>query len=279
MRSFMSAICVLLAMAVSVVTVPLLWVATHVADEDGYVELTEPLATDAELRKALAAYVASELVAGAGVPEQLRPVVATAIATTAGRVAGREGYVEAWNATQRRSHRLTFGDVRDLSADQDATDRFTIDLAPFATYLVSALDALPITLEVPGQLLVSVNGAPERQLVDRVKASPGYATTGSVVVGLLVVLALMLARRRSVVIVGLGVGAVVVAALVKVGVDEGVEQGLARAAAPSDLARRLQELIADRAVDSLDGWLIWLAAGGVLVMLAGALTRATSGRA
>lgn len=269
----------LVAVVAGVVTVPVGWVATHVADEDGYVSFTEPLASDAEFQDAISVYLGEEIATRTGLPPSAQPVVAKAIRSASARLVDRPGYVKAWDETQRRSHRLVFGDIRDLPAEQDGTDRFSIDLGPLAGYVVAELgDALSVDVRPPGQLLVAVNGSAQRDLIDKVKATPSQAMTGLTVMVLAVALTVLLAVRRSVALTWLGIGALGVAGGLKLVADAAVPKVLDRSSAPSDLARTLQELLADRALASFEGWLLWIAVGGGVVVALGLLMRAAGGR-
>lgn len=277
MRTALSFLAGVLALVAVAVTVPVGWVATHVANEDGYVAFTEPLARDTELRQAVASYLGDEIVSRTGVPQALQPVVTRAISSTAASVSNRDGYIEAWNEVQRRSHRLRFGDPRDLPAEQDGANRFSVDLAPLAAFVLKEIDdELPITLKAPDQLLVPVDGSSDQKVVDAVNDTPGQATGGAIAAVVLAVLALALARRRSVALAWLGGGAAAVAGILKLVGDEAVPRVLERTTAPTKLAGTLRDLLADRAIDSLEVWLVWLAIGGAVALVVGAVTRAVT---
>jgi hypothetical protein len=67
-RTGASFLCWAVAVIAAIITVPTLWVATHVANEDGYVDFTRPFVSDTELRNALVADIADELVSRGVVP-------------------------------------------------------------------------------------------------------------------------------------------------------------------------------------------------------------------
>ena len=60
--------CVVIAMLAAIVTLPLAWVASNIADEDGYVAFTSPMGSDPELQKAFSAYLSDYFVREQGLP-------------------------------------------------------------------------------------------------------------------------------------------------------------------------------------------------------------------
>lgn len=265
--------CVLIAMVAALVTVPLAWVAVHVADEDGYVSFSAPLGSDRELQNAFSAYLSDYLVRERGLPTSVQPVATTVLARAAGTASNAPGFSKAWERTQRRSHRLVFGP----GAKQD---RLAFDLGPLATFaLAHVASGFPVSLPtVNGSLIVAVNAGPEGAAIDQVKATPQRSHTGVIVIAAAAFASLVFAKRRSTALAWLGVGAVVVAGLLRAASSRLVPDILDRTQAPSSFARTLQKLLADRAADSLGQWLLWLAVAGGAAIGVGLLLRVTSGR-
>ena len=116
---------VVVAALAALVTLPLAWVGHNVADEDGYVAFTSPMGSDPELQKAFSAYLSDYFVREGRLPSALQPTVATVLATAAATTANAPGFTEAWEESQRRSHRLMFGP----NAKQD---RLAVDLGLLA---------------------------------------------------------------------------------------------------------------------------------------------------
>src|SRR3954452_2473441 len=73
MRQLTAGACVLIAVVAALITVPMAWVATHVADEDGYVSFSKPLGSDRDLQRAFSAYLSDQLVTKYNLPSALRP--------------------------------------------------------------------------------------------------------------------------------------------------------------------------------------------------------------
>jgi len=262
-RSFASFLCWVVAVVAAVVTVPTLWVATHVASEDGFVAFTEPFVADAKLRNALITTMVDGAAESGTLPAIAKPAVETALKSFATRASRQDGFTEAWAESQRRTHRLTFG-------PDASTDRLTADIGPIATFVVDEVTQdLPVRLSVPDELVVPIYEAPDRQVIEQVDKTPSRALVGGLVVGLASLLCLLLARRRINAVVGLAAGSLITAGVLYLGTGLAVPQVLDRTPAKSDFAREMRDLLVERASDSLNEWLIWTAlVGGVVFVLA-----------
>src|SRR4051812_18465224 len=100
MRQLAAMVCVLIAVVAALVTVPMAWVATHVADEDGYVSFSSPLGSDHELQRAFSAYLSDQLVTTYHLPEVVRPQASAALTVAARAASNAPGYTQAWQETQ-----------------------------------------------------------------------------------------------------------------------------------------------------------------------------------
>ena len=88
---------------------------------------------------------------------------------------------------------------------------------------------------------------------------------------------LLAARRRSTAVAWLGLGVAAVAGVVHLAADLGTSEVLSRNTTSTPLAARAQQLLADRAVDSLDGWLLAAAIAGAVAVVIGLIARSISG--
>lgn len=272
MRRLLATVFGIVAMLAAIVTLPLAWVADNVADEDGYVAFTSPMGTDPELQKAFSAYLGDYFVREGGLPSALQPTATSVLSAAAENTANAPGFTEAWEKSQRRSHRLMFGP----DANQD---RLAIDLGPLAAFVVDNVgDRLPVALPKPGTIVLQVNDESQREAFDQVSATKDRSTIGWIVVAAAVGLALLFARRRSIALAWLGAGAIGVALVLRVVTSYGVPNILEKTPAPSEFARTLQKLLADRAADSLGQWLLWLAVAGAVAVVGGVLLRMASGK-
>lgn len=271
-RSGASIVSWLVAVIAAIVTVPTLWLATHVADEAGYVDFTRPFVADTELRNALVAQIADDVIKTAGLPSIAKPPVVSALRAVAARTAKQDGFTEAWEESQRRTHRLTLGPDAD-------TDRLTADIGPIAVFIGQEVTkSLPVNIAFPDTLLVPIYDAPDRTVLEQVEKTPTRSRLGLVVVGVASLLSLLLARRRVNAVLGLGLGAVVTAGVLRVATGWAVPEVLDRTPARTPFAREMRDLLVDRASDSLNGWLVGIAVVGGVVLVISLLGRALPGR-
>jgi hypothetical protein len=268
----MATVFVVIAMLAAIVSLPLAWVASNLADEDGYVAFTSPMGSDPELQKAFSAYLSDYFVREQGLPSALQPTATAVLSKAAASTANAPGFTAAWEESQRRSHRLMFGP----DANQD---RLAVDLGPLATFAVDhAGDSLPVALPKPGKIVLQVNNTSQREAFDQIAASKDRSQAGLIVVAAAAALSLLFAKRRSTALIWLGVGAVGVAAALRAATGYGVPNILDRTPAPSGFARTLQKLLADRAADSLAQWLLWVGIAGIAAIVVGALLRVSTGK-
>jgi len=267
-RSGASFLCWVVAVVAAIITVPTLWIATHVADEDGYVDFTRPFVADAEFRDAIVATITDDLFSQGGLPAVAKPVVERALSSVASRAAKQPGFVEAWEESQRRTHQLTFG--------PDAnTDRLTADIGPIATFVANDVTSdLPVRVNVPDELLVPIYGAPDPEVIEQVGKTQDRSRIGLLVVGLASLLSLVFARRRINAVVGLAAGAVITGGVLLAGTGLALPEVLDRTPAETPFARQMRDLLVDRASDSLNQWLLWTLVIGAVALVIALLGRA-----
>ncbi|KAA1396050.1 hypothetical protein [Aeromicrobium ginsengisoli] len=272
MRTVVSFVCGAVALIALLAAVPLLWLSTHIVDEDGYVAFSSTLAQDTELQSAFSAYLTDELSARGVIPEALKAPAAAALSNAVERSSNQAGFVEAWEATQRSSHSEAFADPMPTTLG--------VDVGPMATFVAKQVSGnLPITITVPKGLVVPVvTDASDRKMVDRVKQSTDLGRIAGIVAAIGAVGCIAAARRTSTAVAWLGGGTLAVAGLLWLTSGPVTQNILDHTEAPSEFARTLQKLIVDRAASSLDAWLVVLAIGGGIVAVAGLVGRAAVGR-
>lgn len=273
MRRLLSIVSGALALLAMLAAVPLLWVSSHVVQEDGYVEFSSTLAKDSELQSAFAAYLSDEFARRGVLPSALKDTATRALTQVASRATNEDGFVDAWEETQRSFHRSAFADP--------PPEVLAVDVGPMASFVAQRVtDRLPVTLRVPDNLVVPiVTDASDRKAVQDVKGTTRLGTIGAVVALVGAAVCLVFARRRSAAVAALGIGTVGVAGLLWLVSGPAAQRVLDHTAAPSEFARTLQKLLVDRASDSLGGWLVILAIVGGVVAVAGFVGRAVTGRA
>ena len=273
MRRLLSIISAAVALLALLAAVPLLWVSTHVADEDGYVEFSSTLARDSELQGAFAAYLSDELSTRGVLPASLKDTATRALTGVSTRAANEAGFVDAWQETQRRFHRSTFA--------EPPPRVLAVDVGPLASFVAERVSGnLPVTLRIPDELVVPVvSDAGDLKMVQDVKDTTRFGTIAAVVALVGAIACLGFAHRRSAALAALGIGTVVVAGLLWLASGPAAQRVLDETAAPSEFARTLQKLLVDRASESLTGWLVLLAAAGGIAAAVGFVGRAVTGRA
>ena len=90
--------------------------------------------------------------------------------------------------------------------------------------------------------------------------------------------AIVLARRRSTALLWLGMGALVVAAVLAVASRLPVPGLLEEMTSPSEFEAAFQQVLVDRATDDFGGWLVWVAIAGAVAVAVGLLLRVVGSR-
>ncbi|MBT2531985.1 hypothetical protein J7E83_07575 [Arthrobacter sp. ISL-48] len=213
MRTFVSAVAVILGVLLSAVAVPAIWLDRNVVQEDGFVALAAPLGKDGAFQQRLAASAVGTIDTGA-IPQALAGLVQPVLEAAAGSLAGLPGYQAAWEETLRRSHRLSFADPRTLPPEANSTTSLTLDVAPLVALGVQEISrASGLQLDAPNQTLINIGQSSQRQLVERLSA---YAPMGyilAIAAGVAFALALLSARRRWAVLFSAGVAGLLLAGL------------------------------------------------------------------
>jgi hypothetical protein len=278
LRTFVSAVAVLIGLLMAAVAVPAMWVDRNIVQEDGFAALAAPLGKDPVFQQRLAAAAVGSLGAAEQVPEALTDLVRPVLGNAAPSLTSVPGYPEAWTETLRKSHRLSFADPNSLSAEADGATSLTLDVAPLVGLVAKQIsEATTLPLEAPGQVLINVGTAEQRQLVERVAAYAPLGSTVAIGAGIAFVLAFVAARRRWRVLAGAGVGALVLAGVWKLA--SGVA-GAAAAGASSgnEMAEIFKREFVAASTASFDQWILaTVVAGGALLGL-GIVLRGLGGR-
>jgi hypothetical protein len=268
MRTLTSLVAGIVAVVAAIVSVPLFWLSTHVVDEDGYVTFSSSLATDRELQAAVAAYIADDYVQRGLLPAGLQETATSVLTSIAQGTADQPGFVRAWQETQRSLHASAFG---------DGTGPLTVRLQPMGRFVADRVGSrLPVSLEVPADLQAPVGTAADRARIRQVERSQTYALLGLMVVLASAAVCLVAARRRTIAVAGLGLGALVTAGVLRVATEIVTPRLADRTETMSPFARSVQTLLLDRAAASLSTWLAWIALVGAGALLAGLLGRAAA---
>ena len=269
MRSVLSFLAGVVATVAAIVTVPMFWVSTHLADEDGYVAFSSTVATDGELQRAVAARLVDDYVQRGLIPAGLETTATSVLVGIAQSTTDEPGFVRAWDETQRSLHRSAFG---------DDTGPLTVPLQPLGRFVADRVgSALPVSLDVSTDVEAPVGTAADRRRLQPVERTRTYAPLGLIVVIAAAATCLVAARRRTWAIAGLGLGAVVTAGSLLAATEIVTPDLVDRAERLSPFARSVQKLLVEAAADSLDVWLGRIALGGAIALLVGLVGRLLSG--
>jgi hypothetical protein len=271
-RTVVSAVAVLIGLAMAAVAVPAMWVDRNIVQEDGFVALTAPLGKDPSFQRRLATAAVSGIgVGGQQLPDALANAVKPILEQTAQSLTSMPGYADAWAETLRKSHRLSFADQATLPADVDGTSSLTLDVAPLVGLVVkrvSESSPLPLALQAPDEVRISIGQSNQRQWVERVAA---YAPMGSAVgVGSAIafLLAFVAARRKWTVLAGMGMGALVLAAVWKLGADAAGRLVLGTSSG-NDVAGIFKREFVDAATANFGQWIVAALVAGAVLLVAG----------
>ncbi len=277
MRTFVSALAVLIGLVMAAVAVPAMWVDRNIVQEDGFVALTGPLGQDPAFQQRLASTAVGSLGSDrlpAAVTDLVRPVLDRAATS----LSSLPGYPQAWTETLRKSHRLSFADPSTLPPGADGVSALTLDVAPLVGLVAKQVaDATSLPLRGPDQVLINIGRANHRQLVEQVSAfAPmGYAVGVGAVIAF--ALAFVAARRRWTVLVGIGAGALVLAGGWKLATDA-AGGAVARTRSGNQVAELFKREFVAGASESYGQWVLAAAVVGALLLVLGLVLRTVGGR-
>lgn len=269
MRTLGSAILVIVALLLAAVAGPAIWAERNIVSEAGFVELAGPLGANADFQQGLSTLVAKQASAQLDLPPQLQGLASGIIKSTAKSLYTQPGYAQAWTETLRRSHALTFAPT----ADQQGQGDLHLDIAPMVALVANKVSAdTGVQLPTPEEVPVSMDqpaAAKAIPLVTRLGGLGGWLAFFAVD---LLLLAVVVARKRSRTLVLAGLGMALVALVWLLGSGFVVDQVKAIGAGNEVVAQFGRELGAQaRASWQWGITLGFIVAAGLV--LAGVLTR------
>lgn len=277
MRSFTSAVAVILALVLTAVAVPTIWLDRNIVQEDGFVALAAPLGADAGFQERLADATVASLDFERIVPEPLLPAAQQLLDSAVQSLSALPGYGAAWEETLRRSHRLSFPAEGAQSAEGPGT-ALTMDVAPLVGLVTNAIGSnLGLAVEAPTQTLINIGEPAQRQLIEQVAAfTPlGYLLALGAAVAFL--LGLMAARRRWTVFLSAGLGLLILAAVwtLGMGIAEGVVRGMSSG---NEVAELFKNQFVEAVAGSFAQWVTWSLIAAAVLIAAAILLRLLDGR-
>lgn len=219
MRSFVSAVAVVLALLLTAVAVPAAWVDMNVVKEDGFVRVASALGNDPDFQRRLAAAAVGNFESSVDLPEPVKSLAGDALKEAASGMQSWPDYPQAWEETARNSHRLNFAGANQPEEAAEPT-ALLLDIGPLVRLIRDHFaSASGIRIEVPAESLVTMGEPSQKQLIERVAAFAPLWWVAALGALVSVLLALAAARRRSIVLVFLGLGGLALAALWTAAVD------------------------------------------------------------
>ena len=201
LRTFVTAVGVVLAVLLTAIAVPTAWVDQNIVKEEGFVRIAGSLGNDPGFQSKLAAAAVGTFESSVDLPDPIQSLAADALGKAASGMQSWSDYPKAWEDTVRNSHRLNFG-TADQPEEARGSTALVLDIGPMVRLVRDHFaEATTIRIDVPAESLVSLGQPSHRQLVERVAAfAPLWwvAALGAVVSALL---ALVASRRRSLVMV------------------------------------------------------------------------------
>ncbi|MFL6088947.1 MAG: hypothetical protein ACJ71Z_02275 [Aeromicrobium sp.] len=253
----------LVAVLAGIVTVPMLWVAENVANEDGWVTFTAGFVEDEQLRNGVVDAAAEAMLARASLPPEATRLFNQALQDLVRTATTQPGFIEAWRESLRRTHRLNF--------DPDAhSTRLRADIGPLATFVAHDVsEQLPVRLTVPDRVVVPIHDKPDERLIAVVASSPRWGKIGLVIVGIALLASMGMAGGVAGALRRFGLAFVAVAGLMLVATGVALPKLLAERTASSDFARQMQDLLLAHTAHSLNNWAITLGVVGVVASVVG----------
>ncbi|MFW0775687.1 hypothetical protein ACLRGI_21260 [Paenarthrobacter nitroguajacolicus] len=277
LRTFVSALGVILALLLTAVAVPTAWVDQNIVKEEGFVRIAGALGNDPEFQNRLAAAAVGTFESSVDLPGPIQALAVDALRSATSGMQSWSDYPQAWEETVRNSHRLNFG-AANQSEETTATTALVLDISPMVRIIRDHFaQATRINIDVPAESLVSLGEPSHRQLVERVAAFAPLWWVAALGALISVLLALVAARRRSLVLVFLGLGGLALAALWTAGADVagGVVGNLSSANGVAELFK--QEFLT-AARSGFGEWVVIAAVVSGVVLVAGVIASVVSGR-
>jgi hypothetical protein len=275
LRTFVSAVAVILGVLLSAVAVPAIWLDRNIVQEDGFVALAAPLGKDEAFQQRLAGAAVGTIDTGA-VPPALAGLVQPVLEAAASTLARLPGYQAAWEETLRRSHRLSFADPRTLPPEADSTTSLTLDVAPLVALGVQEISRTSgLPLDAPDQTLINIGQSSQRQLIERVSAYAPIGYSLAIAAALAFALALVAARRRWAVIVSAGVAGLLLAGLWTAG-SQLAGDAARGAASGNEVADMFKNEFVAAASTNFSTWILATAVTGGALLVAGIVIRIAS---
>ncbi|APX34349.1 hypothetical protein BH708_18370 [Brachybacterium sp. P6-10-X1] len=178
---------------------PAAWLQSHVVDQDGFVEITQPLADDPAFQRTLTDGAVETILRDETVPGWIADSLTPIAQEQAARATGTEVYTTVWDAAMIELHGALFS---------PGSSDLEVDLAPVIDTLLTGVEEQVPLLDVPrpDSAAVTIATIPDIPLLTHATAlDPWAQRAGPIALGL-AVLALLIARHRRGMLMLAGLG-------------------------------------------------------------------------
>jgi hypothetical protein len=203
LRQLTSALLIVLAAVIGAAWLPGSWLQQHVVEEQGFLEIAEPLGEDASTQRALTDAAVDELLGSDMIPGSVRDGITPFAQDQAASFTTTSAYQEMWDGTMVSVHDGLF------ASGDSAID---VDLAPAVDALIDPVEEkLPfgISLPRPDHPTVTLATVPDLPVLRAAAQVLPYASWALPAMIVLVVLALLISDRRRATLLGAGVATMV----------------------------------------------------------------------
>lgn len=272
MRTVLSALSVLLAVVLTAVAVPALWLDRNLVDESGFVQLLSPMSGGKQLQSTLISNLDTAVLSDASIPSVLRPVAQQAVQGLATSLVSDPGFPQAWKDTLRASHQINF------SPDKASANAFELELRPMAALMAKRVgSSLNVNIPGPSTLQVQVGTAQQRSWLTGAQDLAALSLPLTLGAVLAFALGLLFARQRGVALAWAGIGVLLIAALYQGGVGLVPAVASAQGSAGS-MSSTFGARAAELAAGNFETWILALAIGGAVLLVLGVVLAAVRRR-
>ncbi|HEY9315189.1 hypothetical protein [Williamsia sp.] len=267
MRSFLAALFSLVAIVAAAIAVPAFWVNSNLVDRDGFSSMVSPLADNPKVQEHIADEITVQVAASAPlVPEALIRPLADAYTRS-------DDFELDFTEAMNQQHDWLFKEA----TPEDEGQVMSLDLTPMVNRIVD--DGIFSGIEVTGPIEVPLSDSAAagleagryHDLGDQI----GYIAFGALVIAVVAAIgALVVARRRGLVLAAVGFGVLLGGVLTWLLGDFAERRALDEVSGAEGSAREVAELIIDEVADSMQRIGLIAAVAGVVLAVVGVVVSA-----
>lgn len=159
LRDVCAVVLAVLAAILIAASIPAVWLAENVVDEDGFMAIAEPLGSDPQVQQQLSDEAVSGLIEDSSVPDWAAERIEPLAQEQARKLVGTEAYQQMWGSSMRELHHQLF---------TPGPAELSIDLTPLASGIIEPIESvLPIDLPQPENLDVPIASIPRMAILEK----------------------------------------------------------------------------------------------------------------